>query len=102
QRGVSFEIALRVIVVPAADGEYGYPNFRHLLLDAQGAPEAVEGGMGEHIAKHGDGPAGGGDVRGAQRQVQNELGKIRMIAGGALIFGHPFEAVSELEGAAGG
>ena len=102
QGGIGFQIALHEIVVPAADGEHRDGNPVNLFAGADFAPEGIERGVGDHLAEQRRGPAERGDIGRANRQVQDELGEVRLIARRAHVFGHPTQAVAEFQGAAGG
>src|SRR5581483_752045 len=77
ERGKFIEIALDVVVVPAAYGEHRNVDAIHVLAHAEAFPEIVVSRVSQRLLISADKPARGRDVGGAQRHVIDIVGEFR-------------------------
>src|SRR5205085_4305820 len=88
--GVGFQIALHVIVVPAAEGEHGNVNLPDLLAHADGLPERIVGRVVERLLPHWQGLSGGGVIGTPKGKVEYKAIEFRrLVAGSAQILAQP-------------
>ena len=78
QRGESFQIALHVVVVPAAHGEYGNVNAVDIFSNAELFPERIVSGMIQDRLVEAQGAGGGGAIGSAQRKMHDVVAELRL------------------------